>query len=203
MTVPADGDGRTARRHRNRLAALDAAFELFSEGNALPSIEDVAVRAGLSSRSMYRYFTDAHELHLLALARRAEVAEPLYRLDQLGEGPLAERIDRVVDQRLRLYDETAPSIRMAFAIAPSLPAIRQQVEARKKQLSDQLREHFSPELHVQPKSAGESVLACVDVLCQFESLEQLRVERGMSRDRTRTTLVLGLRVLLSPPGPAQ
>jgi AcrR family transcriptional regulator len=194
------GDGRTARRHRNRLAALDAAFELFSEGNVLPSIEDVAIRAGLSPRSMYRYFTDAHELHLLALARRAEVAEPLYGLDRPGEGPLADRIERVVDQRLRLYDESAPAIRMAFAIAPSLPAIRAQVELRKKQLSDQLQVHFAPELDHQPRSAGESVLACVDVLCQFESLEQLRVERGLSRDRTRKTLVVGLTALLSAPG---
>jgi AcrR family transcriptional regulator len=195
------GDGRTARRHRNRTAALDAAFELFSEGNVLPSIEDVAVRAGLSPRSMYRYFTDAHELHLLALARRAEVAEPLYGLDRPGEGPLAERIERVVDQRLRLYDESAPAIRMAFAMAPSLPAIRELVEVRKKQLSDQLQVHFAPEVHVQTRTDGEALLACVDVLCQFESLEQLRVERGLSRDLTRRTLVLGLRALLSAPAP--
>jgi AcrR family transcriptional regulator len=193
-------DGRTARRERNRLAALDAAFELFSEGDALPSVEDVAARAGISLRSMYRYFTDAHELHLLALARRTEVAEPLFRLERKGAGSLDDRIGRLVDQRLRLYDESAPAIRMAFAIAPSLPSIRQLVEVRKKQLSDQLREHFAAELQVLPEPVRESVLACVEVLCQFESLEQMRVERGLSADRTRSALVVGLRALLSTRG---
>jgi TetR/AcrR family transcriptional regulator, regulator of autoinduction and epiphytic fitness len=199
-TLREDGvDGRTARRERNRLAALDAAFELFTEGNVLPSIDEIAARSGVSLRSMYRYFSDAHELHLLALARRAEVAEPMFRLESPGEGSLAERIDRLVDQRLRLYEHNAPAIRMALAIAPSLPAIRTQVEARKRQLDDQLRTHFAAELDPLPEDRRASVLACVQVLCQFESVEQLRVDGGMSVGRTRDALTVGLRALLSAP----
>jgi AcrR family transcriptional regulator len=198
--VRTDGaqDGRTARRERNRRMALDAAFELFAEGNALPSIEDVATRSGVSLRSMYRYFTDAHELHLLALARRAEVAEPLYQLDRVGQGSLPDRIDRLVSQRLRLYDQNAQAIRMALAIAPTLPAIRHQVEIRKKQLADQLRAHFAPELDAVPQP--ESVRACVEVLCQFESVEQMHIELGLSSDGAREALTFGLQALLSPSG---
>jgi AcrR family transcriptional regulator len=190
-------DGRTARRERNQLAALDAAFELFSEGNALPSIEEVAGRSGVSLRSMYRYFTDTHQLHVLALARRAAVAEPLFRLDRLGEGSLPDRVARLVDQRLGLYEEMAPAIRMAFAISPSLPAVREQVEARKELLSTQLREHFAAELDPLPAAKRDSVRMCVEVLCQFESVERMRVEGGLSRARTRATLRLGVRALLS------
>jgi AcrR family transcriptional regulator len=189
-------DGRTARRERNRLAALDATFELFTEGSALPSIDEVAERSGVSLRSMYRYFTDTHRLHVLALARRAEVGEPLFRLDRLGEGSLADRIDRVVDQRLRLYDEMAPTIRMAFAIAPTLPAIRELVEARKQLLSTQLREQFAAELDPLTTAKRRSVLMCMEVLCQFESVERMRVEGKLSRAGASAALRLGLRALL-------
>ena len=64
MSVPAravdapevPGDGRLARRDRNRIAVLDAAIELFAEGVLDPTPDDVATRAGISARSVYRYF---------------------------------------------------------------------------------------------------------------------------------------------------
>ena len=194
-------DGRTERRERNRLAALDAAFELFAEGTVLPSVDEVAARSGVSLRSMYRYFSDTQEMHLLALARRTQVAAPLYDLVRIGEGTLEDRVERVVDQRLHLYDEMAPAIRMAFAIAPSLPAIRDQVVARKQQLFGQLRRQFAAELDRCPDGIGEGVLLCVDVLCQFESLERMVVEGGLSRRRARDTLCVGVFALLSTADP--
>ena len=192
-------DGRRARRERNRLAALDATYELFVEGQLLPSIEDVAARSGVSLRSLYRYFKDSDELHLAALARRAEVAEPLFALERVGRGSLDERIDRLVEQRLRLYEETAPTIRTAYAMAPSLPLLREQVDRRKAQLSAQLSAHFAVELDPLSRSARTSVLACADVLCQFEALEQMRSERGMSVAETRAAVAVGLRALLTVP----
>jgi AcrR family transcriptional regulator len=192
-------DGRKARRERNRVAALDAAFELFAEGTALPTVDEVAARSGVSLRSMYRYFADAHEMHLLALARRTEVADPLYALDRIGEGSLQERIERVVDQRLRLYQELAPAIRLAFAIAPNLPGIQALIDARKKQLLAQLRDQFTTELGRCPAATGEGALLCVDVLCQFESLERLLVEAQLPEERVRDILCSGLHALLTRP----
>ena len=200
---PESADGRTARRERNRLAALDATFELFAEGTALPSIDEVAARSGVSLRSMYRYFSDTHEMHLLALARRTQVADPLYELARVGEGTLEERVERVVDQRLRLYGDMGPAIRMALAIAPTLPAIRDQVEVRKRQLFDQLQSQFAAEVERCPGETGRCLLRCVDVLCQFESLDRLIVEGRLSHRQARDTLRCGLSALLSAaPGTA-
>jgi len=47
-------DGRSARREQNVRLALNAARALFEETRKLPTIEEVADRAGLSIRSMYR-----------------------------------------------------------------------------------------------------------------------------------------------------
>ena len=189
-------DDRTARRERNRDAVLDAAHELFVEGQLLPGVEDVAARAGVSLRSVYRYFPDGRQLRLAALARRIAVAEPQFILADVGEGPLEDRVDRFVAQRLTVYDVSAPTIRAAFAMASTVPEIGVQVQRRKHQLTEQARAHFAPELGQMPPDRAESVLVCVELLTQFESMEVLRLERGLSRERAHAILAAGVRTQL-------
>ncbi|NUS53086.1 MAG: helix-turn-helix transcriptional regulator, partial [Nocardioidaceae bacterium] len=130
-------DGRRARRDRNRDAVLDAVHELFVEDRALPTVESVAERAGVSLRSVYRYFPDTRELMTAALARRVAQADSLFELPGLGEGSFEERLDRFVAQRLDVYERAAPTIRAALALAPNAPAVAEQVEARKAHLRAQ------------------------------------------------------------------
>jgi len=196
-SVPNDVDGRRARRHRNTDAVLDAVHELFVEGHLLPTVEDVARRSGVSLRSVYRYFPDRDQLLVAALGRRLKVAEQHFELPGLGQGSLEERIDRFVDHRLSLYDQIAPTVRAALSPAGGAPGIARAVEQRKRQLSEQSRVHFAPELDAFPADHAADVLAGVDLLFQFESVELLRVERGLSLERARRVLVTGLRALLT------
>ena len=78
--APAPGvDGRSAIRDRNREAVLDAVLDLFSEDNLSPGPEEVALRVGLSVRSVYRYFDDHDTLTRAAIARNIERRAPYYR----------------------------------------------------------------------------------------------------------------------------
>lgn len=63
MTRQAE-DGRNIRRDRNIDRVVEAALELFAEEKGVPSIDEIAARAGLSPRSIYRYFEDAASLYL-------------------------------------------------------------------------------------------------------------------------------------------
>src|SRR5262245_20448107 len=90
-------DGRSARRGRNSDAVLDTVHEMFVEGNFSPSVEDVAARSGVSLRSVYRYFEDTEALLHLAIERRITLVGELYGLDDLGEGPLDERVEALVN----------------------------------------------------------------------------------------------------------
>ena len=58
-------DGRHERRARNRDAVVDALLALVGDGDLAPSAEAVAARAGLSSRSLFRYFADTEALVLV------------------------------------------------------------------------------------------------------------------------------------------
>ena len=66
-------DGRRARRERNREAVLDALMELVKEGDDDPSVDDIAARAGVSYRSVYRYFDDRADLFDAATKRAMRI----------------------------------------------------------------------------------------------------------------------------------
>ena len=189
-------DGRTARRDRNSDAVLDAVHELFVEGQLVPTVEDVAARSGVSPRSVYRYFPDSRALLGAALTRRIQVAEPLWQLEGVGQGPLDDRIQRLVAHRLAIYETSAPTIRAALSLAHEAPAIAQQVERRRQQLRDQSRRHFATELAGQEEDHAEAVVTCLELLCQFEAIDQLRVHQGLTLEGTQQILVAGIKALL-------
>ena len=191
-------DGRTARRDRNSETVLDTVLSLFEEGNLVPTVEQVAERSGVSLRSVYRYFEDMDALLRAAIGRRVDLVEPLFVLPQLGEGPLERRISRLVDHRLTLYASMRPVLRAALMRAPHAPLIAAQVAHRRGQLSAQVLAHFAPELAAMGRARGSAVGACVDVLCEFESMEHLREQQGLSAARTRKALITGVSALLAP-----
>jgi AcrR family transcriptional regulator len=198
--LEAAADGRTARRDRNRRAVLDAVIELFAE-DVEPSPEAVAQRSGLSPRSVYRYFVDRDALVRAAIERQLELVYPLYLIHALGEGDLAERIDRFVHSRLRLYEAVADSARAARHRAWRDPVIREQVAATRVALREQVALQFAPELDALDATPRRTTLAAIDALSQFDSLEYLRHAQGLSRGAVRAILVGALERLLAPAPP--
>jgi AcrR family transcriptional regulator len=192
-------DGRSARRERNSDSVLEAAHSLFVEQQGVPSVEEVAARAGVSLRSVYRYFPDTRQLMFAALERRTRAVEQDWHLPHLGEGTLEDRVGRFVDHRLFLYEKSGDTIRAAFALAGKEPAIAVQVERRRDQLAVQTQEHFGRETDAMAPVAAHAALACIEALGQFESVELLRGRMGMSQERAREVLVAGVSALLRLP----
>ncbi len=168
-------DGRTARRDRNRDVVLDAALELFAEGHIEPNAMLVADRSGLSERSVFRYFEDTDALLRAAIARHLERTLPLFEVPGLGEGPFADRVDRLVTHRLKLYAAVAPTARAAVYRAHTNELIRGQLEQARERLRVQLEAMFAPELTAMPAAKRRATLAAADALFQFEAVEHLCV----------------------------
>ncbi len=72
-------DGRSARRERNRDAVLDAVIDMFTEGSLTPGPAEVAVRSGVSIRSVHRYFEDTDNMICAAMDRSRMRMVPLDR----------------------------------------------------------------------------------------------------------------------------
>jgi AcrR family transcriptional regulator len=181
-------DGRHLRREQNREAVLDAMVELFEEGNLTPTTGEVAVRAGLSPRSLFRYFDDIDDLNRAAIDRQLHEAQPLLDPDVALDAPLEARIDALVTTRARLWDAIAPAARAARALSHRRPLVEAQLHDGRRYMRQQIA-------HLFPDAPAE-VLPAVDALCSFESYELLRYERQMSRAATNDALTAGLTALL-------
>jgi AcrR family transcriptional regulator len=195
--VSVSGDGRTARRTRNREAVLDAVIDLFLEDQMLPSASDVAERSGVSLRSVYRYFDDVEDLVRAAIGRHVARHEAGFAIDGLGEGSLDRRIEKLVGSRLRAYEIMAPTVRAAAAREFSVPPIGAQLSLRRQTLTDQSAAMFAPELSQFPAGEAADRLAAVDALTQFEGMEFLCRHRGMDSEQARRVMVGALQRLLA------
>ena len=170
-------DGRTARRDRNREIVLDATIELFSEGNMSPGAIDVAERSGLSLRSVYRYFEDIDALTAAAVTRFQERFAGMYQLDALGEGPLDERISRLVDHRFNMYLIAGNVMKMGTALAAHDDFMRGRIANLRALFSQQVDEMFAPEFDsLSPEVRAETKLAveATHSVGAFDYLLQLR-----------------------------
>jgi AcrR family transcriptional regulator len=189
-------DGRSARRDRNREDVLDAVLSLFAEGHLVPSAPMVAERAGVSLRSVFRYYEDTDALIRAALARHLEVLAPLFEIPDLGEGPFEERLDRYVGCRLRLYQAVAPMARASLLRAPTSPIIAEQLDHARRRGLEQLAAMFAPELDALPAAERQPVLDAADALCQFETMEHLTEHRRLGGVKAAAALRHGLHRLL-------
>jgi AcrR family transcriptional regulator len=191
-------DGRTARRDRNRDLVLDAVIELFTEDQLQPNAADVAARSGVSLRSVYRYYEDLDALMRAAIARHAARVAPLLEVPDLGQGSFDERVTRLVDWRIRLYEAAAPTARAAAVRIPTNPLLAEQMENVRATLRRQTAAMFARELAAMTVPQRRAALSAVDTLLQFEGAEHLRVRLGNTPAQTNDILRRALTALLTP-----
>jgi AcrR family transcriptional regulator len=185
-------DGRRLRREQNRDAVLDALVQLFDEGDYQPTADEVAARAGISPRSLFRYFEDVDDLARAAIERELQANAAKLRLEVDPGAPLDERITAVVNRRLELWEAVAPTARAARACAHRNHTVAGQLRVRRQLFRDQVAAAFAPELAKDP-----AALAVADVLCSFESVELLRRDQRLGRHRAAAALTNALTALLA------
>ena len=189
-------DGRRASRDRNRLAVVDALLDLYAEGNMRPGADEVAKRAGLSRRSVFRYFDDLDDLDRTAIARQQERVRPLWDIPNLGQGTLPERIQAMADMRCRLFETVGPAARVSRMRAPIHPVIARELAESRKLFIRQVERQFAPELEGLERAARRRMVAALDVICSFESVDLMRVAHGMTIDEVRESMAGALTALL-------
>ena len=137
-------DGRRLRRALNREAVVDALLDLYSEGNLRPSTDEIAERAGISPRSLFRYFEDADDLAGEAVARQLGRAMPLLPLAVGPDAPFDIRVAALVDQRLRLFITLGQAAHVSRLRAPFQPRLAKSLREGRRFLRSQVRTLFAP-----------------------------------------------------------
>lgn len=192
-TVASAGDGRRLRRQQNREAVIEALLALFRAGVYHPSCSEIATRAGLSERSLFRYFDDVDDLLRAAADRVVILALPLLELPARPQELTQVKIERLAHARAALFEQAGPAARALRANAHRRAKLAVELDVHRAFLRVQLSELFAPEL----AASATAMLPAIDVLCSAESWDLLRHSQGLSTQSATGTLIAALTALLA------
>lgn len=188
-------DGRHLRRDRNRTAVVDALLTLYSEGNLDPSSVEIAERAGLSPRSLFRYFDDVDDLcHEAVMARQRKLL-PLLPIDATPADSLELRVAALLRQRAAVFAAMGNAGRVARVREPFLPVIAAELAIARAFLRSQIERLFAPELTAMSPTTASAVLMSTDVLCSFEARQLFTADQQLTAETVEqnlTELLVGL-----------
>jgi AcrR family transcriptional regulator len=189
-------DGRRLRRQQNREAVLDALVALFDEGDYTPGTTKIAERAGISPRSLFRYFDDVDDLHRAAIERSRLTAAPLAVMDIDPTLPTMDKIEAFVEARVRLHEAVGNAERATRLSAHRHDVIAHQLREGRAYFRSQAGAVFAPELD----GDHAALLPAVDALTSIETYDLYRTTHGLSRARATRALVTALAALLPDTG---
>jgi AcrR family transcriptional regulator len=175
-------DGRTRRSEKSREAIVAALFELVGEGRLQPTAQQVALRAGVGLRSVFRHFADMEGLFAAMDARLRAEAEPILR-EGRPAGTLRERALALVERRARLFERIGP-----YKRSGNLQRWRSRfVRTTHARLVRELRADLLgalPELAAAPAAVRDAL----ELATSFEAWDRLRTDQRLSRERAEAAL---------------
>jgi AcrR family transcriptional regulator len=175
-------DGRVRRSQRSGHAIVEALMELVGEGIREPTAQQVAARADVGIRTVFRRFSDMESLFAEMDARLQAEAVPLL-LGGRPHGRLAERARALVQQRVAFFERIAPYKRSGNLKRWRSPFLRGRHTRLVRALrTDLLR--WLPEL----RRAPAAIIDALDLATSFEAWDRLRSEQSLSSARAQAVV---------------
>jgi TetR/AcrR family transcriptional regulator of autoinduction and epiphytic fitness len=194
-TVPAI-DGRNARAQRTREAVADAYLDLLERGVLRPTATQVATRAGVSERAVFRHFDDLESLFAVVARRQIERVAP--RLSALpAAGSLAQRLDALVAARVGLYEQITPVRRASLLQEPFSKVVAERLAWSRDTLRKEIARVFAPELAHLAGTARQEVLDALGTATSWSVWENLRRHARLPRARAQRAVERMIAALLA------
>lgn len=182
-------DGRRQRGDRNRRKIIQAMFELMSEGNMTPMAVDVAARADVGLRTVFRHFEDMESIFEEMCEEASTIIQPRI------VAPFETSHWR--DRLLELADRNAETFELIFAMQVALLLRRYQ--------SDFLQRQYQREVHlirssiraILPKNVAKdkTLFAALELNLNFAAWRRLREDQNLSVKAAKETLFRIVRTL--------
>jgi AcrR family transcriptional regulator len=175
-------DGRTLRAERSRRAIVEAMLAWVGEGVLEPTAQQVADRAEVGIRSVFRHFADMDALYAEIGALVREKAQPLVTAVP-AKGAIRDRLREMVRRRAALFEHIAPYRRSADRRVASSPFLARGHRRVARELRAALRAAV-PELASAPPEREEAL----DLVLSFEAWDRLRTQQRLSAQQTTAVL---------------
>lgn len=193
MASTTEIDGRTLRGERNRQALIDAAMDLVNEGNLMPSAQEIAQRAGVGLRGVFRHFGDMEGL-ITALDESTRQSGEDRMAGGNRQGSLRERLLHAIEQHAMGYEENRNIFLATQARRWSSPVIRKNNDLGNQALRKDL-EDWLPEL----KALSAHRREAVDAAASWEMWNRLRDHQKKDVDAAIDILYDMIKTLMTTP----
>ena len=179
--APPAGDGRHRRSEQSRDRIVAAVLALIEAGEITPSAEDVAARAQVGLRSVFRHFKDMETLY-------AEMTLQVARGYQSSLAPFesAEWRDQLFEamgRRIAIYERLMPLKRAIDAHRHRSPTIQRSYDAAMAMLRTRLQMVVPAVL-----SNDVMVFETIDLLLSFDTWQRLRIEQKLPTATARSII---------------
>lgn len=189
--APRPADGRTLRSERSRQRIADALYELIGEGDLQPSAQQVADRADVGIRTVFRLFADMDALFATIDERLVVEVGPAVANPPPEDAALHERIERLVAERAALYERVGAYLRSTLRHRDRSDFLSAKYARLVRRLRAQ-QGRWLPELRLAPLDLVEAL----DQAISFEAWARLRSDQRLSRPRARAAMQRAARALV-------
>ena len=186
---PDEPDGRRRRSQDSRSRIVSAMVEIVREGDISPSAADVAMRAGVGLRSVFRHFKDMESLYremtdIIETDLRAVAARPFKGVTW------RERVLELIDRRSVGFDQIAPLRRASDARRHTSPVLQDDHDRLTLALRELLR------MQVPRGAVDRPTFEALELLLSYEAWNRLRVEQGLGATEARKALRVAVKALI-------
>jgi len=181
VAAPVEVDGRRQRSDASRRKIALAMLDLLREGEADPSADLVAERAGVGRRTVFRLFSDMEgvfrEMHAIMTSRLTPAfAQPLTATTWRG------RLDELIERRAKAFEQMLP-------IKTAADARRYTSNFLTSEHKNITRLQRQALLAVLPATlARNDMLEALDLTLSFEAWRRLRYEQGLGVKQAQDVL---------------
>jgi AcrR family transcriptional regulator len=189
--IPAPAaDGRRRRGQDNRARIVAAMLEIIHSGEVAPSAEQVALRADVGLRTVFRHFQDMDSLYremsgVIEGELRGVVEQPFHAADWRGQ------LLELVERRAAVFEKIGPYQRASAAFRYRSKFLEADNARLVAALREILKRRLPPEV-----TRDRPTLEILDLLLSFEAWSRLRREQRLSPARAREALTAAVRRLI-------
>lgn len=183
-------DGRKQRSERSRLAIVDAMLDIIMDGKMEPSAAEIAERAGVSARTVFRHFEEMDSLYSEMTERMEAQIMPIIQQPFTGEGWRAQ-LDQLLERRAMIYEKIMP-----LKIAASI----------RRFSSDYLMLNYQRFLHLErtglenvlpdPVRKDATLLSAIEMCAGFQTWRRLRQDQKLNVKQSTNVVKLTVSKLL-------
>lgn len=175
-------DGRVRRGERSGQAIVEALIDLVGKGILEPTAQQVAARAGVGIRTVFRRFSDMERLFAEMSTRVQGNVLPLLAEGAPG-GDLLERARALVGRRVAFFERIGRYKRAANLRRSRSPYLRDRHAELVRLLRAELL-RWLPEL----RRAPAALVDALELATSFEAWERLRIEQRLGHGRAHAAV---------------